>query len=122
MTIIFWLIRTPNKANKFGRSAGVRLNEVLLYIINQGGFCPSKTGFGRDSGPNLVKTGLNWTKLNDFIKSWNICVNSKTEHQNCPIVQVDLQYPTQIGLGNIVGFLGLPVLDYRGSIVIAKPG
>ena len=33
MTIIFWLIRTPDKANKFGRSAGVRLNEVLLYVF-----------------------------------------------------------------------------------------
>ena len=32
MTITFWLIRTPDKAKKFGRSAGVRLNEVLLYL------------------------------------------------------------------------------------------
>ena len=33
MTIIFCLIRTLDKANKFGRSAGVRLNEVLLYFV-----------------------------------------------------------------------------------------
>ena len=30
--ILLRLIQTPDQTNKFGRSAGVRLNEVLLYI------------------------------------------------------------------------------------------
>ena len=41
MTIIFRIIRTPDKANKFGRSAGVRLNEVLLYHFKSGLPIPS---------------------------------------------------------------------------------
>ena len=45
--------------------------ELLYYdhemtLITRVGFCPSKTGFGRDSGQNL---GSNRTKLNIFIKA-----------------------------------------------------
>ena len=46
-----------------------------MINFNRVEFCPSKTGFGRDSGQNRLKLDKTWTKLPELYSfTWTIFI------------------------------------------------